>query len=127
MVAITCNILQRLKSILGVICNLITRQYSIISNGCFTCRLLRQYKGHDFEIIVDNARTHSAKEFSLNDFGRKIGTRCRVDSIEFVDVDDGQTKRLFSFFTSGEHSGKSKGLFILAKELNLKVDDKIKT
>ena len=23
-----------------------------------------EYKGHDFEIVVDNARTHSAKEFS---------------------------------------------------------------
>ena len=30
-----------------------------------------EYKGHDFEIIVDNARTHSAKEFSLNDFGKR--------------------------------------------------------
>ena len=34
-----------------------------------------EYKGHDFEIVVDNARTHSAKEFSLNDFGKNIGTR----------------------------------------------------
>ena len=26
-------------------------------------------KGHHFEIIVDNALTYSAKEFSLNDIG----------------------------------------------------------
>ena len=84
-----------------------------------------EYKGHDFEVIVDNARTHSAKEFNLNGFGKKIGTRCPVNSIEFID-DDGQTKRLSCLFTSGEHKGKSKGLLILAKELNLNVDDKIK-
>ena len=30
-----------------------------------------EYKGHDFGIVVDNARTHSAKDFSLNYFGKK--------------------------------------------------------
>ena len=84
-----------------------------------------EYKGHDFEVVVDNVRTHSAKEFNLHGFGKKIGTRCPVNSIEFID-DDGQTKRLSCLFTSGEHKGKSKDLFILAKELNLNVNDKIK-
>ncbi|CAF3149412.1 unnamed protein product, partial [Rotaria sp. Silwood2] len=34
------------------------------------------FQGHEIEIVVDNARTHSAKEYSLNDFGKGIGTRC---------------------------------------------------
>ena len=29
-----------------------------------------EYKGHDFEIVVDDARTHSAKEFILE---KKLG------------------------------------------------------
>ncbi|CAF2556502.1 unnamed protein product [Rotaria sp. Silwood2] len=84
-----------------------------------------EYKEHDFEIIVDNARTHSAKEFSLNDFSKGIGTRCRGDSIEFID-DDGKNQRLPCFFSSGENKGKSKGLLVLAKELKLDVDNNIK-
>ena len=84
-----------------------------------------EYKGHDFEVIIDNARTHSAKEFSLNDFGKKIGTRCPVDSIEFVDT-NGTTQQISCYFSDGKHKGKSKGLLILAKELKIDVDDKIK-
>ena len=32
------------------------------------------FKDHEIEIVVNNARTHSAKEYSLNDFGKGIGT-----------------------------------------------------
>ena len=84
-----------------------------------------EYKGHDFEIIVDNARKHAAKGFSLNDFGKKIGTRCPVDSIKFLDT-NGTTQQISCYFSDGKHKGKSKGLLILAKELKVDVDDKIK-
>ena len=33
--------------------------------------LKRKYKDHDLEIVVDNARIQSAKELSLNDFGKR--------------------------------------------------------
>ena len=83
------------------------------------------YKGHDFEIVVDNARMHSAKEFSLNDFEENTGTRCPVDSIDYIG-DDEKAQYLSCYFSSGEHKGKSKGLLILARELQLEVDDRIK-
>ncbi|CAF1536298.1 unnamed protein product [Didymodactylos carnosus] len=34
-----------------------------------------EFEGHDIHIIVDNARTHSAKSHSVTDFGKSIGTR----------------------------------------------------
>lgn len=34
----------------------------------------QDYKGHQIEIIVDNARTHTTKAYSLPDFGKNIGT-----------------------------------------------------
>ncbi len=39
-------------------------------------------KGHHFVCFVDNARTHTVVEFSLNDFGIKPETRCPVDNID---------------------------------------------
>lgn len=84
-----------------------------------------EYKGHDIEVLVDNARTHSAKEFSLNDFGKGIGTRCPVDSIEFISA-CGKTSTVPCYFTKGENKGKSKGLLVLAKELKLAIRDDIK-
>ena len=40
-----------------------------------------EYTAHDPEIIVDNPRTHSAKESGLNDFGKNTGTigRTRIN------------------------------------------------
>ena len=45
----------------------------------------KDFKNREIEIIVDNARTHSAKEYSINDFAKSIGTRCPVSAIEYVD------------------------------------------
>ena len=33
-----------------------------------------QYENHNFVCLVDNAKTHTATEFSINDFGMKPGT-----------------------------------------------------
>ncbi|CAF3408979.1 unnamed protein product [Rotaria socialis] len=38
------------------------------------------YKDHDFVCLVDNARTHTAAEYSVNDFAMKPGGRERSQS-----------------------------------------------
>ena len=84
-----------------------------------------EFAGHDVEVVVDNARTHSAKDYSLNDFGKSVGTRCPVNELQFID-ERGQIQSISCFFIGGESKGKSKGLLVLAKELDLVVPDKIK-
>ncbi|CAF1386639.1 unnamed protein product [Didymodactylos carnosus] len=64
------------------------------------------YKGHDIEILVDNATTHSKKDYSISDFSKKIGTRCEVQSIDWLD-DNNDFHTLNCFFTSGQYSGKN--------------------
>ncbi|CAM4804120.1 unnamed protein product [Rotaria magnacalcarata] len=39
------------------------------------------FSNHQIEIIVDNARTHSARAYNLSDFGKGISTRCPVDQL----------------------------------------------
>ena len=51
-----------------------------------------------FEIIVDNARTHSAKIYDANMFNKKPKTRCEYDSIEWSD--NGESKRFFFIYFS---------------------------
>ena len=34
----------------------------------------KEFKGHEIEVVVDNARIHSAREYNISDFGKKIGT-----------------------------------------------------
>ena len=83
------------------------------------------FAGHDIEVLVDNARTHTAKEYSLNQFGKNIGTRCPIKSIDYLDS-DGKERRISCYFESGKNRGTSKGLFVLAKELNLQVPTQCK-
>ena len=45
----------------------------------FTRLFKNAYANHSIHVVVDNPRTHSAKEFSLDEFGMKPGTRCPVD------------------------------------------------
>ena len=58
--------------------------------------------------------THTAAEFSVNDFGVKPGTRCRVDKIDYTDENNKKG-------TIG-----SKSLLALAYELNVFVPRKCK-
>ena len=44
-----------------------------------------EYQHHKIEILVDNARTHTAKQYSINDFGKRSGTRCSISVIEYID------------------------------------------
>ena len=59
------------------------------------------------------------------DFGKSPGTRCPVDTIEYVDA-QGQKQILNCYFQDGPNHGMSKGLLYLAKELKVKVPSKIK-
>lgn len=83
------------------------------------------YRDHEIEILVDNARTHIARPFSIADFGKGIGTRCPVSSIEHVD-DSNNTKVINLLFDSGPHKGLSKGLLNVALELGVKLPKKCK-
>ena len=74
-----------------------------------------------FVCLVDNARTHTAAEFSVNDFGMKPGTRCPVDKIDYID--ENNKKRTIECY---DDDGCSKGLLALAYELNVFVPKKCK-
>ncbi|CAF1273858.1 unnamed protein product, partial [Didymodactylos carnosus] len=83
------------------------------------------YQNHSINIIVDNARTHSAKEFSLEGFGMKVNTRYAVDQIQYFD-ETGKQQTIDCYFKRGENKGKSKGLLVLAKELKVKIPVNVK-
>lgn len=85
----------------------------------------KAYENHSIDIVVDNARTHSAKDFSIDGFGMKSGTRCPINQIQYQD-ESGRFRAVDCYFTSGKNRGKSKGLLILAKELKIKVPNNIK-
>jgi len=85
----------------------------------------QDYKQNQIDIIVDNERTHTAKAYSLQDFGKSVGTRCTVDYLEFLDDDD-NPQIIDCFFKEGENKGKSKGLVELCKDLGVQLPPKIK-
>lgn len=85
----------------------------------------QNYKGNQIEIIVDNARTHTTKAYSLQEFGKNIGTRCPVEKIEYVD-ENGATKVVDCYFKYGVNKDKSKGLVELCKELGVQLPAKVK-
>jgi hypothetical protein len=85
----------------------------------------KAYANHKFHIIVDNARTHSAKHYSVEDFGMKPGTRCPVEQIFYRDK-DGEEQSVDCFFTTGKNKGQSKGLLVLAKELGINVPSNVR-
>ncbi|CAF4606386.1 unnamed protein product [Rotaria sp. Silwood2] len=78
------------------------------------------FKNHKIEIIVDNARTHTAKAYFLLDFGKSIGTRCPIDKIEYFDQ-QGVKRIVDCFFKTGPYKGLSKGLIEISKDLNVKL------
>jgi hypothetical protein len=84
-----------------------------------------EFKDHAIEFIVDNARTHTAKSHSVNDFGKSIGTRCPVDTINFVDS-QGTKQTLDCYFRSGQNQGLSKGLLEIARELQVATTSDLK-
>ncbi|CAF1516535.1 unnamed protein product [Adineta steineri] len=83
------------------------------------------FKNHDIEIIVDNARTHSARAYTLSNFGKGISTSCPVDKLQWVD-NNGVTQSLSCYFQQGPNRGKSKGLYEIAVELKCNPSSKAK-
>ena len=49
------------------------------------------FKNCQFDILVDNAKTHSSKIYDIYQFNKKSGTQCIYDTIEWVE--NGETKR----------------------------------
>ena len=76
-------------------------------------KFMRGYEGHAIEICVDNATTHSFRDYSLQDFGKGIDTRCSVQFIGWIGENNKKMK-LNCYFTDGEHNGLSKGLLVPA-------------
>ena len=85
----------------------------------------KAFDDHVVEIVVDNARTHAAKEYSINDFSKGIGTQCPVDFIHYFN-DDGQLVSISCYFLQSEHKGKSKGLVKLSKDLSMPISSSMK-
>ncbi|CAF1301147.1 unnamed protein product [Rotaria sordida] len=79
-------------------------------------RFKEDYKDHDFVCLVDNARTHTAAEYTVDQFAMKPGGRCPVSTIEYVDNQN--VRRIINCY---DHDGESKGLLKLANELNLHI------
>ncbi|CAF1102923.1 unnamed protein product [Didymodactylos carnosus] len=80
----------------------------------------QEYKNNQIEIIVDNASAHTAKAYSLQDFGKNIGTRCPVKQIEYID-ENGAIKVIDCYFQRGQNKDKSKGLVELCKDLGIQL------
>jgi hypothetical protein len=92
------------------------------------CQMLefkQYYKKHQIDIIADNARTHTAKAYSLQDFRKSVGGHCTVDCIEYLD-EDGNPHIIDCYFKDGENKGKSKGLIEICKDLGIQLPPKIK-
>ncbi|CAF4218118.1 unnamed protein product, partial [Adineta steineri] len=84
-----------------------------------------EFRNHNIEVVVDNATTHTAKPYSLFDFGKSIGTNCTTDTIEFID-EKGQLQVIDCYFTTGPNKGLSKGLIEISKDLNIKLPPNVK-
>ncbi|CAF1586428.1 unnamed protein product [Didymodactylos carnosus] len=80
-----------------------------------------EYKKHRFVFLVDNARTHTAAEHTVNDFAMYPDGRCPVDNIDFLD--ENNIKQTIECY---DNQGISKGLLALAHELNLSIPNKCK-
>jgi hypothetical protein len=85
----------------------------------------KDFKNHAIEIIVDNATTHRSKAYSLFDFGKSIGTRCPIDTLEYFDH-NGMQHKIDCYFKSGPNEGLSKGLIQISSDLGIKLPPKIK-
>ena len=90
-----------------------------------TLEFKRDYQHHHIEIIVDNARTHTAKAYSLQQFRKNIGTRCPVESIEYID-ENGVVKFIDCYFKQCLNKNKSKRLVEICKDLGIQLPLKTK-
>jgi hypothetical protein len=61
-------------------------------------------------VIVDNATTHTSKEYTIKYFSMKPGTKCHVEKITWVE--NGVKKSLNCLHPDG----LSKGLLVIGRE-----------
>jgi hypothetical protein len=78
----------------------------------------KEFKEHRAQVLVDNATTHTVREYSINEFARGSGTRCPVKSIEWFDS-AGKKKTLDCFFPGSHGPKQNKGLLAISQELGL--------
>ena len=71
------------------------------------------YRNHQIEILVDNARTHSAKVYDVSLLNKSAGTKCPYKYLEWKENEEVKRIELY------DNEGVSKGLFAVAKELKL--------
>ena len=64
-----------------------------------------EYKDHEIE-VVDNATTHSAQEYNVDDFGKEIGIKCSVYALGHLDH-QGRTVSVSYYFDKSERRGNS--------------------
>ena len=72
------------------------------------------FKNHRMVVIVDNARTHSAKKYDINQMNKGKNTRCPYNTLEWIE-ENVEIKSINCF----DNNGTSKGLFVVCKELGL--------
>ena len=81
----------------------------------------KSFENKKIMLIVDNATTHTAKEYTIKDFSMKPGTKCPVEKITWIE--NGVEKSLNCFHSNGS----SKGLLVIGRELGLiQEDEKLK-
>jgi hypothetical protein len=51
----------------------------------FLLKFKKAFENCEIEILVDNARTHSAKIYDVNNFNKSAGTNCIYDTIEWIE------------------------------------------
>jgi transposase len=76
------------------------------------------FGNNKIQVMVDNATTHTAKQYDINLISKSEGKKCPYREIKWIEHN--KTKILNCY--NGE---TSKGLFLIAKELNLIPDDSI--
>ena len=76
---------------------------------------------HDIEIVIDNARTHTAQVVNINDFRLHPKGHCPVETLNYID-ESGVEKTIDCF----DENGESKGLKIIAIELGYSLPEKIR-
>lgn len=68
----------------------------------------KSFADHQIEILVDNARTHSAKIYDISLLNKNSGTNCPYEKLEWSENEIVKSIDLF------DNNGVSKGLFVVA-------------
>ena len=79
----------------------------------------KEYENLNFACLVGNSKTHIATKFNINDFDTKLGTKCAIDKLEFID--ENNVKKIIG---CSDNNDASKRLLALVNELNIFVPKK---